>query len=294
MGCIGQKPNVIVSKYKNDAITIENYYVTNINPNSGGIASIQFEVQNNLPPSSKPLPVEVYFFDLPGFTVNNLDCGTVPGDMPTDTINNKCIYPTFESSDSRTIILDLKAKDVEVPTPYTITFSVNYTIDGSRDALIPVVDGLTKKEPSFEFTQSTPTYGPILLDIQPQLEREKVVDNKIVTEYWGTVNSSFDNKFVFSHIGTENPIGNLEIPAGNVKFTLMGLNVSLGSCSDFNDNTHQSNRSVRLPYDTTLYCSFNPTIANMPEYAADIIVNFTYAYEYLHDQTFTIQPLPKP
>jgi hypothetical protein len=293
MGCIGQKPNVIVSKYKNDAITIENYYVTNINPISGGITTVQFEVQNNLPYWYKPIPVEIYFFDIPGFTVNNLDCGVILSENDSQPGNTRCIYPNFMSSDSRTVILNLKSKDVEVPTQYTITFSVNYTIDGSRDALIPVVDGTSKKEPSFEFTQSTPTYGPILLDIQPQLEREKIVDNKIVTEYWGTLNTPFDTKFVFSHVGTENPIGNLEIPAGNVKFTLMGLNVS-GYCSDFNDNTHQSNRSVRLPYDTTLYCTFIPNIPNMPEYAADIIVNFTYAYEYLHDQTFTIQPLPKP
>ncbi len=69
-GCVEENPTE--AKFKNDVVTIENYFVSNVAPYEKGETSIQFEIHNN---GYQTIPyLEVDFFDVPGFTVTNLEC----------------------------------------------------------------------------------------------------------------------------------------------------------------------------------------------------------------------------
>lgn len=271
-------------EYKNDVITLEDYRVTDKSPYENGITTIEFDVKNN---GDKTIPyVEVYFFDSGGFKFEELKCEAVNSEKLG---NEKCIFKNLEPLDTRSVLLTLRAPSAKkLIVERTVSFSVKYDISGSRDALIPIIDGTTKKKPSSKFSQSTPSYGPISLNIEPKLEREIVVGDKTVKEYWGVYGRTFETEFKFTHVGSEQKIVAVNISKGNVSFKLSGLDVS-ENC-DFNkvQDYWYSKKWIVVPYDT-LFCNFNPT-ENLPEYTAVISVEFNYTYEFLRDETFIVQP----
>lgn len=282
------KPGVEVQpiEYKNDVITLENYMVTNRAPYENSITTIEFDVKNN---GDKTIPyVEVYFFNRGGFTFEELKCEEVNSEKVG---NEKCIFKNLESLDTRSVLLTLKAPDAEILTiDRTVSFSVKYDISGSREALIPIVDGITKKEPSGKFSQSTPSYGPVALDIEPKLEREIIIEGETTKEYWGVYGRTFETEFKFKHVGSEQEVVDVNISKGKVMFKLSGLDVS-GDCDfDKYQDYWYSKKWIIVPYDT-LFCNFKPT-ENLPEYTAVITAEFSYIYEYLRDETFVVQPRP--
>lgn len=303
-GCAKQKPTEV--QFKNDLITVENFVVSDISPYENGEVTIEFDVMNN---GDKPVStVEVNFFDIPGFDIKQKDgqpqlfcVGGSPGDR-------KCTYQKLEPLDTRHITIKLVAKPVESPTPYRISFSVNYRCDfeqrglsirttcmGSRQAIIPIIDGVLKKEPSFKFSQSDPDFGPIVIDIQPTLERTKVVGDKTIKEYWGTVGQTFTTKFVLRHVGKVE--GKIK-PVNILKEELIlqdatGLNVIQNDCKDF---VKDSGVNPPLPSQKTinetfnmLICAFQPT-STEPESIATTKVWYAYSYEFIRSVDFVVQP----
>lgn len=281
-GCI-QGPET-PGLYKNDVITIEHYTVSTLSPYSDSETTIEFDLQSN---ADEKIPyVEVSFFDIPGFSLTSLDCGT--GTPPPE--KNKCIFSDgLDSLDSRRIVLQLKAPTVNLPTAYTVSFSVNYNYNGIREALIPIIDGVTKKQPTSKFQQSQPSYGPVLLDIQPSLERQTKVGKAVVKEYWGIADKIFETRFKFSQIGkVEGVVKEVVIPKGQVTM-IERTNLNLGGFCDFSPDG-SSQKNVRIPYDV-LICNFNPvSINDQPEYPAIIKVTYWYTYEFIRTETFVIQP----
>ncbi len=61
-GCIDQNGTKF-AEYKDDIITVEEYYVDNLNPTENSLSTISFLVQNN-GDQKEGVDVEVYFYDL--------------------------------------------------------------------------------------------------------------------------------------------------------------------------------------------------------------------------------------
>ncbi len=276
-GCVQPTPEDI---YKNDVITIENYAVETFSPYSGSFTGISFDIQNNGDTTVKR--VEVNFFDVPGFEVTSLKCQDEER-FPSRT----CVFNNFESLDTKKIEIKLKApSNVNSPTSYTVSYSVKYEHTGVREALIPIIDGKTVTKPLSKFSQSKPTYGPIQLDIQPSLEKEIKVDNKVVKEYWGIIGRIFETKFRFSNVGTvQGQVKDVEIPIGYIRLNTMGTLDETPPC-DF-----PQIKAVSVSYDT-LICNFSPraTEQSQPQYTAIIQVIYDYTYEYIKTETFVVQP----
>lgn len=291
--------------FKNDIISVENLAVTNLAPYEGDEIVIEFDLQNN---GDKPVSeINVNFFDTPGFESIKLECQLVGKDNKSEA---RCDFFSLEPSDSRHISLTLKAKEVDSPTPFKISFSIKYqcnigdmtnTCMGSREVLIPIVDGVIKKEPSFKFTQSEPSLGPVKIDIQPQLERQKKIGDKIIKEYWGIVDQPFTVKFVLSNVGTEDKVKEVNIPEGKLVIEtdrrltpIDDKGRPLGLC-DFDlsvreESTYTSKKPINETFDTLL-CTFKSTSKSFePEFVSRISVKYEYTYEFIRSVDFIVQP----
>ncbi|MBI2547586.1 MAG: hypothetical protein HYW23_04035 [Candidatus Aenigmarchaeota archaeon] len=290
-GCSQQAGQI---QYKNDAITIENFIIDNRAPYAGTYTSMEFDVQNNADVTVKK--VIVNFFDLPGFTVANLDCG-----LPTYRVNKDnayiCQFDKIDQLDSRHIAIKLKSTQVKSPTPFTASILVNYDHNGNREAIIPVIDSAIKREPSFKFSQSTPNYGPVVFDIQPLIEREVKVGNQVVKQYWGVNGNEFVTKFVMNEIGTVNDKPPLNVPGKNVIFSTVNLEPT--NCPSFDTNpadtpsvqgkyTGTSKFPVNKTFNT-LVCTFKPTSAQT-EFTSILSVKYSYTYQFIRRENFVIQP----
>ncbi len=241
-GCIKEKTSDAI--FKNDIVTVENYFVSNKAPYEKSNTNIEFEIHNN---GDQKIPyLEVEFFDLPGFaideSVKGLDCNEPIGERAKDAAGKllpKCIFTdnnALEILDARSIALQLKStEDVDSPTPHTVSFAVRYVYFGSRDVSIPVIDGQTRKQPLTKFRQSDPSVGPIVLDMDPSIEREIAVGDKTIKENWAIGGSNplpFLAKFKFKHVGTiKEKIKDVNILATSVRLNVLGLKTE--ECTDF-------------------------------------------------------------
>ncbi len=319
-GCATKEPTKI--QYKNDVITVENYVVNTLSPYAEETVRIEFDVQNN---GDQPAyDVKVNFFDIPGFTINkNLDCGIIDTNNEGRSSDNRnCWYNKLDPLDARKIILELKSPEksqILSPTSYTVSFSISYLYYGVRSATIPIVDGVIKKEPSFKFSQSIPTVGPVVFDIVPMLEREKVVDKKTVKEYWGLSDRIFLTKFVMKHVGKVEgkikPVNAFVLLGGltnlehlgkdwkkvqpcnfggtSVEFRVLESKLIEISKEFFNtlrglDAYYISPNSVNETYNT-LICNFIPSGTDY-EFTAMMKIVYFYNYEFIRSETFVVQP----
>ncbi len=319
--CAKQTPTE--TQFKNDIITIENYVVDNVAPyastdSTTNKVSISFNIKNN---GDKPVKwLEVNFFDVPGFKVNanSLSCkefGNVITNERTCTFGDKTGKDSskfIESLDTREVSFTIEApKGVTSPTPFTISFSLTYRygsilqntyfFSGERTAVIPIIDPTFKKEPSSKFSQSDPTIGPIVFDIAPSLEREKIVDDKTIKEYWGVADRSFQTKFIMKKVVTEGTIK--DIPAASISDDCRDINKiegciavqltnlitdTTGTCN-FNDG--KANIVVNEK-NNTLVCSFMPVPPGgfASEFTSAVTIQYNYDYEIIRKQNFVVYP----
>jgi len=288
-GCIGQ--NGTTTSYKNDIITVEDYSVSTVNPYVGSTTTIEFAIKNN---GDKAVnEVEVNFFDTPGFEVVSIDC-----DGKIKEGQTKCDQTDFgsiESLDFRTISLTLKAISSGA---YTVSYSVDYEYSGFRKADIPIVDGITRKEPIAEFSQSTSTYGPVTLTFEPPVGKERKQGSTTIKEYWIVGNNPFEIKMNFKHVGSSS-VGSIQpinIAAGNVNLDLRGslvIGQSDGielSCdfSEYN-NLLFSDKELEVP--GTLTCNLQPASTVELETMATIWAEFSYNYKYINTEAFNVQAI---
>lgn len=333
-GCATQKPTEV--QFKNDVITIENYVVDNVAPYVGQDVSISFDIKNN---GDKPVKwVTVNFFDTPGFEVVVLDClefGQKINNKPPDVADEKgyisersCGFGDREAVsttldvidplDTRSVKLILKTPtNINSPTPFTVSFSVayrygsilqqnTYFYSGERSAIIPIIDPNFKKEPSSKFSQSDSTKGPIVFDIMPSLEREKIVDDKTIKEYWGVVGTSFQTKFVMKKIVSEGTLKDILPPtrefsdckskSGNcINIQLTNLEIGDGICNFVHPQTDKTKGmadKIVNEKNNTLICSFKPITQGgfAPEFTSSITIQYNYEYEIVRKQNFVVYP----
>ena len=270
------------STFNNNVVTIEDFSVSASEPYSGSTVNIAFDIKNN---GDKTVPrVTVNFFDTPGFTSLSLECGGLASSDKT-----KCEFTNLDSLDNKRVSIALKTAPISSPTTFTVSISVDYDYSGSIEATIPVIDTsiIKKPSPNHLFSQSQPSIGPVVFEIQPLL-REKVVDDKTVTENWAAKNEVIVTKFILKNVGNIPNTHPVSIPAGKVKFTL--TNLQAVSCSNF-DSSGMSQKTVSESLNT-LICNFKP-ISDQSEFSGIIKLNYDYTYEYIKGVDFEIKPEPK-
>jgi len=310
-GCIDQGDTNII-KYSNDIITVEERVVSTLNPYAGSTTTIDFLVQNN-GDRIEGVDVEVNFFDIPGFNVTRLHCQN--NETLAEGIG--CYFRHIPPLDVRKVALTLQAPPSDIiatPTTFTLSYYIAYNYTGYRKADIPVIDDITRHEPIAKFSQSTPSYGPVVFDFEPPVGREKKEDGKIIKEYWGVQGRPFEVKMRIEHVGSSS-VGSVQpinISKGSVKLELKGdLRRAKGFPCNFCNATRPgdcpsemqdvligkdgrylfSEKDVIVP--SELMCNFETTKTTQPEVIATIWAEFSYTYKYIRTETFTVQPIPK-
>lgn len=284
-GCTQQSA---ASTLDNNVVTIKNFQFDTPSPISNTPLNINFDVSNN---GDKTIPnIDVNFFDTPGFTPTLLECNNLPID-----IKSGCKFTNVDSLDTRHVHIVLKSSSVASPTKFTVSISVNYAYSGSREATIPIRDPLTlaTNNPSSQFSQSQSTVGPVTFDIQPLLDKPRQVADKTVTDIWAIKGQEFTTKFILKNLGNIPNTSPVNIPAGNLKFTLTNLQAQSQSCSNFvvTDTTGTSSKSVSETQNT-LVCNFKP-VSDQAEFTGIIKLDYNYNYQFIRGVDFEIQPESK-
>jgi hypothetical protein len=260
----------------NDVITIVDYNLYSRTLYSGGRTGIDFRIVNS--GDSEIKNVEVDFFDTSGLEISDLKCG---GGTST---NNKCVFQNMQQ-DVRDVSLRLSAPEVKEKTPYTVSFSVSYSDSGGRTMVIPIIDGVIKREPTLQYSVSPPSCDPIQVDIEKEVKPEETQK-----EYWTMVDMPFEVKFIFNHVGTVEEVKKIKLEEGDVILELNNLKIQ--EPCDF-DSSLMSKKAVDVngdENDNILTCNFIPIILDQPEYTGLIDIKYRYNYEFVKSETFTIYP----
>lgn len=296
-GCLSNQNASIGPSYSNDVVTIEDYYVSNLNPYADTQVEIDFLLQNNgeRPVSHLTLDVNAP----PGMQIASLTCqGITSADI---TGGKECVYNYANSRDAiqpfdvRSVSLILQTPSQQMvlkPTPFTVSYSVQYSYVGYRKADLPVVDGVTLRKATSTYSESTPSYGPIRMDFSIPARAEHVEGEQVVKEYWGVKGEPFEVAFAFTDVASQAyKASSPAIGVGAIRLDTKGsLQIAPGLPCDFNPTTWTSNREVdKLP--GQLRCSFVSNDFVEPQIFATLWANFTYNYGFAKTQTFQVQPL---
>jgi hypothetical protein len=236
-----------------------------------------------------------------GLSLLKLEC---EGTKPID--NNICMFNgtnAIDSLDERKVSITLQAPSPEIikdtPLPLSVTFNIEYDYSGYRIANIPVIDGKTRTRPLGKFSQSNPSYGPILLEFGLAPKTETAIDKTIIREYWAVPNQPFEVTFDFKDI-----IGkarNVNISKENISVTITDpLEVSTPCNFEKKEREELEEKTTLLKPikdvlvpETKLMCYFVSSDITEPEITASIKAEFNYTYKFELTETFTVQPLPK-
>lgn len=303
-GCTGQPPAGVT--YKNDVITLEDYYVSNTRPHPGSDVTIEFLVQNN---GEHPVErVKVDFFDVSGLTITELKCSGAQPEYPASRQSASCTFGSassggsIDSMDVRKVTLRLEVPDIETDasTDFTISYSVDYDYSGFRLANVPIVDGDTVTRASSKFSQSDPSYGPIALGFELPARSEHKENGQTVKEYWGVEGQPLELKMKFTSTATAklkdaSPV----LAAGSVRLSTNGMmdmlpGTACDLCIGGSDGCPGTDPSyaypledVKVPSDVS--CDFEPVDFGTPEATATLSADFSYTYRYVLSEKLTVQ-----
>ena len=169
-------------RFKNDIITLENFEVSNLRPVKGSIVTVSFDVTNN---GDKTVDkVEIDF----GGTTNSGNIEIVECEGADQIKVGSCLFNRLDSLDTRKVVAKYTAPGG--PSSPTIQAKVTYPHKGSREALIPIIDDKTVRTPRIKFSQSQPSFGPLVVDIIPP------------TKGWAISNQPFEMKFKLRFAGS--------------------------------------------------------------------------------------------
>lgn len=307
----GENPPAPPPTCKNDIVTVEESTISNSNPYSLSTSTLTLLIKNN---GDRILDgVEVNFFNIPGFNVSELRCEIpdekigsedscnsntdCPGSEFCDFTNKKCykgcLHKEIDPRDTRETSLILQAPNVTSSTPLAVSYYIRYNYFGYRTANIPIIDGAYRTKPFSQFSQSSTSCGPIVLEFESKVGSERREDSKIIKEYWSRVNEPFEVKMNFKHVGSSSlgTIQPVNLTAGGVRLDLNNSLVKASGPCNFDDSL-VSNKNVLVP--GALICNFvNSSLFQEPEMTAVINAEFSYAYQFTRTEKFTVRPLPK-
>ena len=195
------QPAIEPVKFKNDIITLENFQVSNLRPVKGSIVTVSFDVTNN-----GDKDVDDVIIDFGGTTIATgddltiVECEGEGTDAHIDVkkvfkfrrwwpfVSEKsCAFDKLVSLDARKLTVNYKVIN---EGSRNILVEVSYPYDGTREALIPIVDDKTVRTPRVQFSQSQPSFGPLVVDVIPP------------TKAWGILNQPFEVKFKLRFVGS--------------------------------------------------------------------------------------------
>jgi len=294
-GCV--IPSDSELSYSDDVITIEDYYVSNVEPHPNEVVTIEFVIQNN---GEETVPrVEVGFPTHPGFEITELFCegGSIMDDDAC-VFDSSSQFGEIESLDSRRVLIELKTIDVKLldPQTYTTYYYVKYDHTGFREMNIPVIDGTTITEPQSQYSESSATYGPIQMSFELVPRGESVVDGRTIKKYWGVGEMPLKVEMHFTHAGS-NSIGTISDPvieSGDVEIDLRNSLTSTRPCDFYTEDSSTSSvlisdDDVKIPGE--LSCNFMSVPFDDPETTATIRAEFDYEYRFDNYEQFEIQPV---
>ena len=197
-----QTPQAPPVSFKNDVITLENFQVSNLRPFKESIVTISFDVKNN-----GDKDVQSVVIDFGGTTLGSLDdidvitCEggvekteeslkhilKIPIPFTNRVVKQLCVFDKIQSLDARRVTANYKVVNEGTRT---ILVKVTYPYEGSREALIPIIDDTTVRKPPVQFKQSQPSYGPFVVDVIPP------------TKGWAIRDQPFEIKFKLRYIGS--------------------------------------------------------------------------------------------
>ncbi len=286
--------------YKNDIITVEEYSAYPANPDAGDQVRISFSVKNN--GDKKVDWVEVNFFSVTQFIPVELDCDGAAVSKP-EKGNLVCRFEgesAMGSFDSRAVMLTLDApKGLLDSAQIPVSFSVKYGYSGARIGNIPVIDGKERRSSSAKFTQSDPTYGPVVVDFVPPTTRERVENNQVIKESWIVAGQSFDIKLQFKHVGgSVGMVKPIKIEKGDVNLTLNYLfKKEADECCEFGDEDGNyvmvsNTELLDIAKQKELKCCIQASPSDTPEISATLVAEFSYVYEFIRIEIFNVQRAP--
>ena len=287
-------------KYDNDIITIEEFSISSTNPYPDTLVNMYFVVRNN--GDEKAENVKVKFNLQGGLTTEELLCG---GEDKKE--ERACSFGEIESLDERMVFLTFKTPPTEfvlTESVYTIEYIVEYDFSGNRIARIPVIDGVTIREPLGEFTQGEMSYGPIHIDFEPPIGATRIEDDREIIERWMySGDTPTEIKLKLKHVG-DRSIGEIEdmnISKGNFRLDLTNdLLYEEGYYCNFEKDPEDENILVSeddvivgVTGSTELACNLKfKGELGVPETTATIQANFSYTYKYSNTQDVTVRPAP--
>jgi hypothetical protein len=288
--------------YSNDIITVENLEISETEPLPGTKVELSFYIKNN---GDRTVPeAEVNFFSpfgkgITDFKIDSIECEdggsfgtTAEGEF---LVSGGCKFKEIKEGDMRGVKLKFTTPDKEplAPIPYSIRYYIKYNYSGYRIANIPVVDGITVKQPSADFSQSTSTYGPVKLEFKPPVGGKEKIGEKVIERYWAVNDTTFKIEMELTHVGTLGKVYPINITLINL--TLSQLQQE-GYC-DF-DQVKVDNKILYLKVESKilyldkplkLVCQFKP-VGSDPQYLAQIKAEFNYTYQFEKEQTIVVTP----
>jgi hypothetical protein len=287
-GCIwGQAPPPVV-EYRDDIITIEDYEVRPLDPMEGGEVYMRFLVRNN--GDKEVSRVVVDFFDLPGFRVTRLSCGWGVRE------ENSCVFEGMQALGFARSVAEvyLRMNAPEKAGEYGISFSITYDYSGRRVASMPIIPPIQAEPMYIKFRQTDPTFGPVRLEIEPPVGREKIVDDRVVREHWVVGGEVFEVKLRFTHIG--------RVPAKILPTNISRERISIRVSPNLREplvepkgmhciKTELYPASIEVPPTGEMSCYLNSSLVET-ESMGEVDVRFGYTYSYLRTQGFVVRERP--
>ncbi|MCX6820358.1 MAG: hypothetical protein NT016_00140 [Candidatus Aenigmarchaeota archaeon] len=305
-GCLTNQSVPTGPSYSNDIVTIESYYVSNLNPYSGSPLSVDFLLQNN-----GEFPVSHLSLDViaPSGMTNSLEL-TCQGIASTDIEGGKrCEYnyaninDAIQPFDIRSVSISMQTPSgILKPTSFSLRYSVSYDYMGYRKADLPIVDGTTLLKATSAYSESSPSYGPIRLDFSVPARAEYVEGKQVIKQYWGVKGEPLEVTFDFTDVASSDyKDGSASLSAYSVTLDTKGSlqKVDKLPCNFCKAGDQQcpavgatyvsSTALSKLP--GKMRCSFAASTFTEPQIFATLWASYTYKYSYSKTQAFEVQPL---
>jgi len=224
--------------------------------------------------------VKVDFFDLQGFTIDNIDC-----EGGTSTANGCQIgkIRTIRNlkGESKKVYLQLKAP--ETNGTRTVSFSVNYDYSGHSELLFNIWQKNVKNQEGSKDTLST--VGPIKITIGSDFLLKRIIDDQeeTVTE-WVEVDQVFPIKISVQG-GKNNKIDQNDF---RVKFNYL---TPVNEYCDFelHGGYYIPNNDIEVPTKEPLSCVVTADNIDQEWIRASIEVDYDYNYQFIKQQKFNVE-----
>lgn len=301
-----------VKPYSNDIITLTGKTISNKNPLAGSTTTIEFYVNNN---GDKIVEyAEVFFTDLPGLSdfkimqceggrkekMNDVErkCIFDKGSSECKEADNDCRLSSFDARKVRVVLTT--DQSIKTTRPITIRYQVSYLYGGKRTIRIPIVNDIAQLPKEVKFDPGKQTYGPIQVDVEPPVGREREELKQRIVENFAYQDTPFSITFNFKNIGSSS-LGTIEpvILAGN-SLTVSLENLQMVLCDKLETATGSTtlilkegnvNGGWKIPFSVSCSLQSAVTESTRAYEIGNMTLDFKYNYKFMNSEELTITPM---